>query len=84
MRYMFESRVPPWVRSFGLDIKRGIQNEELDPSELTRRIPRPANPARGIRYAVLAALVMAALVVLAEATARLAGLAERCVFPPCY
>ena len=38
----------------------------------------------GVRYGVGIAIVLAALVVLAEFIATVLDLGERCLFPPCY
>ena len=84
VRYMFESYVPPWVRTFGLDVERGLRTGSMSASSVTQRAPRLGEPGRGARYAVLVALVTAVVIVLAEASARFLGLADRCVFPPCY
>ncbi len=84
--YMFREQVPPWVRHFSRLVERLDGAGKLDRYELgIERLPRTRQSvSRGARYGVTIGLVLTALIVLAEVAAELAGLADRCMFPPCY
>lgn len=84
--YMFDDIVPPWVRDFARLVQRLYRAGRLDRTALgVRNLPRTREMvSRGMRYGVAIGLVLAALIVVAQATAHLLDLGERCMFPPCY
>ena len=86
VRYMFNQRVPMWVRHFARDIQLDWDARKLDTEALG--VPKLVRSKKllnkGVRYAVLLVIVLVSLIVLAQFAARLIGVAERCVFPPCY
>jgi hypothetical protein len=84
--YMFKETVPPWVRDFARLVQRHSKRGTLDCQEMGVDL-RPRTPhmvRRGTRFAVTLVMVMATLVVLAQAAAQLLDISERCMFPPCY
>ena len=84
--YMFNDIVPLWVRYFSRLVLRRNRQGTLDAKELgvDSRLRTPQMVSRGTRFAVTLVTVLATLVVLAEAAAKLMNLGERCMFPPCY
>ena len=84
--YMFKDVVPLWVRYFSRLVHRRSQLGTLDAKELgvDSRLRTPQMVRRGTRFAVTLVTVLATLVVLAEAAAKLMNIGERCMFPPCY
>ena len=84
VRYMFESRVPPWVCTFGDEVLDAVRSGELDKEQLSGDASATAEVGRAMRYGVIIVVVTVVLVVLAQASATLLELGERCVFPPCY
>ena len=84
--YMFDEVVPIWARHFARLVERLSSRGKLDRSALgVHRLPHTEQMvSRGVRYAILIALVVTALIVFAEFAAQFIRLGERCVFPPCY
>lgn len=84
--YMFRNVVPPWVRHFARKVETLFHRGELDRHALGvgRLATSPEMVSLGLRYTVGIAIVVAALVVLAEFVATVLDLGERCLFPPCY
>lgn len=83
--YMFERRVPFWVRYFAKEVLDKGREGTLDPVDFGVR-PAAATikgRQRGIRYLVVAVLVVFVLVLIAHFTARLIPGLD-CFFPPCY
>jgi len=84
--YMFRGVVPPWVRQFARVVHSLERRGRLDgielgvqPRQRTRQMVR-----RGTRYGVAAFTTVTALIVFVEFAARVLGIAEVCMFPPCY
>ena len=84
--YMFHDVVPVWARHFARLVERLYRRGTLDRHALgVDRLPGSAQMvSRGLRYTVTIAVIVVALIVLAEFAARLIGLGDRCQFPPCY
>lgn len=84
--YMFDEVVPIWARHFARLVERLSRRGTLDRRALgVHRLPHTRQMVnRGLRYGVIIGLILTALIVVAEIVARLMGLAERCMFPPCY
>ena len=84
--YMFELKVPPWVRHFSRLVQRLNRMGKLDRLDLG--IPylpwSPDMVGRGARFAVILVSLLVGLIVLAEFAGKVAGLSLRCFFPPCY
>jgi len=86
VRYMFDDRVPFWVRRFTLDVQELQRRGTLDRETVVgaRATPRQAEVGRGLRYAVILCAVIILLVVLVESSRNLLPYAHDCYFPPCY
>ena len=84
--YMFKQIVPPWVRHFARLVERLNRMGKLDRYALgVDRLPTSrAMVSKGLRYFVIAAATVASVIVLAEFTAQMVKLSDRCLFPPCY
>ena len=84
--YMFNDVVPLWARHFARLVERLYRRGVLDRRALgVDRLPSSAQMvSRGMRYAVIIATIIVALIVLAEFVAQFVKLGERCLFPPCY
>ncbi len=84
--YMFNDVVPPWARHFARLVERSERRGSLDKRALgVDRLPSSSQMVtRGMRYTVMVAAVVAALIVFAQFAAQFIKLAERCMFPPCY
>ncbi len=84
-RYMFNKIVPPWVRQYSRMIIELRNSGELDREVLGVAL-LPNATARsvraGVRYTVLIALIMSALIVMANLAYNYMDLP--CMFPPCY
>ncbi|NIM28157.1 MAG: hypothetical protein GTO67_12390 [Gammaproteobacteria bacterium] len=84
--YMFDDIVPPWARHFSRLVERLYRRGVLDRAALgVERLPSSAQMVgRGMRYSVLIAAILTALIVVAEFLAQIVKIGERCFFPPCY
>jgi hypothetical protein len=84
--YMFKDIVPLWARHFARLVERLYRRGVLDRQALgIERLPSSAQMARrGMRYGVIIAVVLIALIVFAEFIAQMTRLGDRCLFPPCY
>jgi len=84
--YMFREIVPLWVRHFARLVIRRRDQGTLDRAALgVERLPQTRQMVRrGTRYGVAIVTAVAVLVVIAEFAAKVLGLSERCMFPPCY
>ena len=84
--YMFNDVVPLWARHFARLVERLYRRGVLDRRALgVNRLPGSAQMvSRGMRYSVIIAVIIVALVVLAEFVAQMIKLGDRCLFPPCY
>ena len=84
--YMFNDVVPLWARHFARLVERLYRRGLLDPRALgVERLPSSRQMvSRGVRYAVIIATVLIALIVFAEFMAQMLALGDRCLFPPCY
>ena len=84
--YMFGDVVPPWVRHFARTVEQLHQAGRLDRHALgIAWVPSSRDMvSKGMRYGVLAGVIVVALVVLAEFVAQFMSLGDRCLFPPCY
>lgn len=84
--YMFQDVVPVWARHFARLVERLYRRGTLDRHSLgVDRLPGSAQMvSRGMRYMVTIAVIVTALIVLAEFAAQIIALGERCQFPPCY
>ena len=84
--YMFKDIVPLWARHFARLVERLYRRGALDRRALgVERLPSSAQMvSRGVRHGVYIAVVLIALIVLAEFVAQITRLGERCLFPPCY
>lgn len=84
--YMFGRVVPIWVRHFSRLVERLHVRGELNANRLgVKLLPRSRHMVnRGMRYSVAIGLIMLVLVIAAELAAKVLGLGERCMFPPCY
>lgn len=84
--YMFHGVVPPWVRHFARLVHSLNERGELDRVELgVRMLPRTRQMVRrGTRYGVAIVTTVTALFIFVEFAARVLGIGEICMFPPCY
>ena len=84
--YMFNDVVPLWARHFARLVERLYRRGLLDPRALgVERLPSSRQMvSRGVRYAVIIATLLIALIVFAEFMAQMLALGDRCLFPPCY
>ncbi|NIR30659.1 MAG: hypothetical protein GWN84_15375 [Gammaproteobacteria bacterium] len=84
--YMFRRVVPVWVRHFARLVHSQDARGELDPSALgVTRLPRTREMVRrGTRFGVAIVTTMTALFIFVEFAARVLGIGEVCMFPPCY
>ena len=84
--YMFKDIVPLWARHFARLVERLYRRGVLDGRALgIEPLPSSARMARrGMRYGVIIAVVLIALIVFAEFIAQMTRLGDRCLFPPCY
>ncbi len=84
--YMFEDRVPVWVRDYVRGIERAAASGTLDRRDYPETLQPPATPRRrrlGLEGLALIVLLLAFLLWLAQHVAGLLGLVESCYFPPC-
>ncbi len=82
--YMFEDRVPMWVRAFCFHV---LSNYEYGTLELRRYgITPPVSTKdqqfRSLEYLIWIFAALVVLFLLADATSEL--LPNKCIFPPCY
>ena len=84
--YMFQSLVPSWVRYLARYVEDCANRDCLDPFALgVQRLPHDRRMVhKGIRYAIILVLVLFGLIVFVNTMARLSGLSQHCMFPPCY
>jgi hypothetical protein len=84
--YMFNDVVPLWARHFARLVERLYRRGVLDRQALgIDRLPGSARMvSHGMRYSIMIAVVIIALVVFAEFVAQVVKLGDRCLFPPCY
>lgn len=84
--YMFRDVVPPWARHFARLVQRLNRMGKLNRRALgVKHLPRTRQMVRrGTRYAVIVTTALVTLIVLAEFTAQILRVGERCIFPPCY
>ena len=84
--YMFNDVVPLWARHFARLVERLNRRGVLDRRALgVERLQSSRQMvSRGMRYGVLIAVTIIALIVFAEFMAQVSGLGDRCLFPPCY
>ena len=84
--YMFNDVVPLWARHFARLVERLYRRGLLDPRALgVERLPSSRQMvSRGVRYTVIIATLLIALIVFAEFMAQMLALGDRCLFPPCY
>ncbi len=82
--YMFNDVVPFWVREFTRVVHRLNRSGELDPRSFGILQPRYRRAAatRGLRYPLIAVMVVTALFILADLAAQVVE--TNCFFPPCY
>jgi len=80
--YLYRDVVPPWVRAFTRELVERDRAGRFDPADygITYPPPTPTMIYLGIRYAVWAALTLAAIML----TAHYLPAPEGCYFPPCY
>ncbi len=81
--YMFEERVPAWVRAFVRDIERAAARGRLDRRDYPESLAPPATRRGRRRGLALLIALLAFLLWLAQHVAGLLGLVEACYFPPC-
>lgn len=83
--YMFNDKVPPWVRHFAQNIMTLDSQGLLDPRDfgIVRRTLSPEDARRGWRYMLLPIAVSAAFIVMAKVLAESYGVVS-CLLPPCY
>jgi len=84
--YMFQSLVPSWVRYLARHVEDCASRDCLDPNAVgVQRLPHSRHMVhKGIRYAIILALVLSGLIVFVNTMVRLSGLSKLCMFPPCY
>jgi len=84
--YMFDDRVPFWVRRFGLHVQELQRRGTLDRETVVGALAEPhqADVGRGLRYAAILCAVIILLVVLVESSSYLLPYTRDCYFPPCY
>lgn len=84
--YMFNDIVPLWARHFARLVERLYRRGLLDRRALgIDRVPGSAlMVSRGMRYSIMIATIIIALIVFAEFVAQVLKIGDRCLFPPCY
>lgn len=84
--YMFEYRIPCWVRLFSRKVKEVAARGGLDRAEygLPFRFTSLASKKRGVAYALFLVGFFTFLLALAQNTVDLAPWMRDCHFPPCY
>lgn len=82
--YMFQDRVPPWVRHYCTRVINDDASGSLDPVSLgvSLREATQEDRWRGIEYLLWIASAMIVLFILADTAAKL--IQTKCVLPPCY
>jgi hypothetical protein len=84
--YMFNKRVPSWVRHLAREVIGKADADALDPREFGIK-PRPISMDmynRGLRYCLWIAVIMGTLLTGAATVAELMPWYESCYLPPCY
>ncbi|MDX1540668.1 MAG: hypothetical protein R3349_04630 [Geminicoccaceae bacterium] len=84
--YMFNKRVPSWVRHLAREVVGRADRGELDPRAFGV-MPRQVTMDmynRGLRYFLWLAVIMGTLLTGAATVAELMPWYESCYFPPCY
>ena len=84
--YMFQERVPSWVRQFAREIVSEDEENRLDPTRYGIYPKQFSNSQfqRGLRYALWLVVILAIFMTMILAYEELAPWADRCFFPPCY
>lgn len=82
--YMFKDNVPLWVRQFTRHTIQRSHTQGVTVDDLRQPISDPASIAKGVRFLLVVAGVLAFMLILAENTGYLSSVTQECYFPPCY
>ena len=82
--YMFNDRVPPWVRHFCKKVLKLDSEEALDPADfgIVRKPASRQQINKGLEAIMYIIVALMVIFLLGESAARYMG--QQCLFPPCY
>lgn len=84
--YMFQERVPSWVRQFAREVVAEDEADRLDPARYGVH-PKEFSKSlfdRGLRYCLWLVVILGMFVTMIAAYEELAPWASSCYLPPCY
>lgn len=82
--YMFEDRVPMWVRAFCFRVINEHESGTLEPREygIAPLVSSREQQVRGLEFLFWIAVGLVTLFLISDAASQLLG--NKCVLPPCY